>query len=190
MTGLFRKTSILNCIWPTKCWNICYCTFRCILDFSCSQSQFNITIRWILSINSIHKCIVKNFIYIWQVYTFGPTFRAENSNTSRHLAEFWVFSDPCNLNAYLKCITGMNLYKVAICSYNCWSLWSKMIEPELAFANLDDDMACATAYLQYVVCFFQFLSTDSTSFLVLSRFLNILSNFHFWTRINFIMLAR
>ncbi|XP_043812291.1 asparagine--tRNA ligase, chloroplastic/mitochondrial isoform X2 [Manihot esculenta] len=50
-----------------------------------------------------------------QVYTFGPTFRAENSNTSRHLAEFW------------------------------------MIEPELAFADLNDDMACATAYLQYVV---------------------------------------
>ncbi|XP_009144600.1 asparagine--tRNA ligase, chloroplastic/mitochondrial [Brassica rapa] len=49
------------------------------------------------------------------IYTFGPTFRAENSNTSRHLAEFW------------------------------------MIEPELAFADLDDDMACATAYLQYVV---------------------------------------
>lgn len=49
------------------------------------------------------------------VYTFGPTFRAENSNTSRHLAEFW------------------------------------MIEPELAFADLNDDMACATAYLQYLV---------------------------------------
>ncbi|KAF8700813.1 hypothetical protein HU200_034173 [Digitaria exilis] len=49
------------------------------------------------------------------IYTFGPTFRAENSNTSRHLAEFW------------------------------------MIEPELAFADLNDDMACATAYLQYVV---------------------------------------
>ncbi|KAK3039475.1 hypothetical protein RJ639_028057 [Escallonia herrerae] len=49
------------------------------------------------------------------VYTFGPTFRAENSQTSRHLAEFW------------------------------------MIEPELAFADLNDDMACATAYLQYVV---------------------------------------
>ncbi|XVF10838.1 hypothetical protein REPUB_Repub07fG0217800 [Reevesia pubescens] len=49
------------------------------------------------------------------VYTFGPTFRAENSNTPRHLAEFW------------------------------------MIEPELAFADLNDDMACATAYLQHVV---------------------------------------
>ncbi|CAL0331151.1 unnamed protein product [Lupinus luteus] len=49
------------------------------------------------------------------VYTFGPTFRAENSHTSRHLAEFW------------------------------------MIEPELAFADLNDDMACATAYLQFVI---------------------------------------
>ncbi|KAL4344215.1 hypothetical protein AHAS_Ahas11G0156100 [Arachis hypogaea] len=49
------------------------------------------------------------------VYTFGPTFRAENSNTSRHLAEFW------------------------------------MIEPELAFADLNDDMACATAYIQSVI---------------------------------------
>ena len=49
------------------------------------------------------------------VYTFGPTFRAENSNTSRHLAEFW------------------------------------MIEPELAFADLQDDMECAEAYVRFVV---------------------------------------
>lgn len=48
------------------------------------------------------------------VYTFGPTFRAENSNTSRHLAEFW------------------------------------MIEPEMAFADLNDDMDCAEAYLKHV----------------------------------------
>merc|ERR1719401_2498992 len=49
------------------------------------------------------------------VYTFGPTFRAENSHTSRHLAEFW------------------------------------MIEPELAFANINDDMDCAEDYLKYCV---------------------------------------
>lgn len=48
------------------------------------------------------------------VYTFGPTFRAENSNTSRHLAEFW------------------------------------MIEPEMAFCNLDGNMDLAEAMLKYV----------------------------------------
>jgi asparaginyl-tRNA synthetase len=49
------------------------------------------------------------------IYTFGPTFRAENSNTSRHLAEFW------------------------------------MIEPEMAFADLKDDMECAESYVRYCV---------------------------------------
>ncbi len=48
------------------------------------------------------------------VYTFGPTFRAENSNTSRHLAEFW------------------------------------MIEPEMAFADIKDNMDNAEAYLKFV----------------------------------------
>ncbi len=48
------------------------------------------------------------------VYTFGPTFRAENSNTSRHLAEFW------------------------------------MVEPEMAFCDLDGDMDLAEAFLKYI----------------------------------------
>ncbi len=50
-----------------------------------------------------------------KVYTFGPTFRAENSNTSRHLAEFW------------------------------------MVEPEIAFADLEDDAALAEDFLKH--CF-------------------------------------
>lgn len=49
-----------------------------------------------------------------RVYTFGPTFRAENSNTPRHLAEFW------------------------------------MVEPEIAFADLDDDAQLAEDFLRYI----------------------------------------
>ena len=49
------------------------------------------------------------------VYTFGPTFRAENSNTTRHAAEFW------------------------------------MIEPEISFADLQDDMILAESMLKYVI---------------------------------------
>ena len=49
------------------------------------------------------------------VYTFGPTFRAENSNTQRHAAEFW------------------------------------MIEPEIAFADLTDDMELAEAMIKYII---------------------------------------
>ncbi|MBA0810387.1 hypothetical protein Gohar_002389, partial [Gossypium harknessii] len=55
-----------------------------------------------------YACAVSN------VYTFGPTFRAEHSHTSRHLAEFW------------------------------------MVEPEIAFADLQDDMNCAEAYVKYM----------------------------------------
>jgi len=50
-----------------------------------------------------------------KIYTFGPTFRAENSHTTRHIAEFW------------------------------------MIEPEVAFADLDENMDLAEAYLKFVV---------------------------------------
>lgn len=52
-----------------------------------------------------------------KVYTFGPTFRAENSNTSRHLAEFW------------------------------------MIEPEVAFCDLDGNMDLAEDFIKYVVTY-------------------------------------
>ena len=51
------------------------------------------------------------------IYTFGPTFRAENSNTTRHAAEFW------------------------------------MIEPEMAFADLEDDMILAESMLKYIIHF-------------------------------------
>ncbi|HPU22435.1 MAG TPA: asparagine--tRNA ligase [Thermoclostridium caenicola] len=50
-----------------------------------------------------------------KVYTFGPTFRAENSNTTRHAAEFW------------------------------------MIEPEIAFADLNDDMKLAEEMIRYII---------------------------------------
>ena len=50
-----------------------------------------------------------------RIYTFGPTFRAENSNTSRHLSEFW------------------------------------MIEPEMAFAQLVDDVALAEDFLKHII---------------------------------------
>src|SRR6201996_8534521 len=50
-----------------------------------------------------------------EIYTFGPTFRAENSNTARHLAEFW------------------------------------MIEPEMAFYDLEDNMNLAEEFIQYII---------------------------------------
>lgn len=56
-----------------------------------------------------YACAFKN------IYTFGPTFRAENSNTTRHAAEFW------------------------------------MIEPEIAFADLEDDMDLAESMLKYII---------------------------------------
>lgn len=52
-----------------------------------------------------------------KIYTFGPTFRAENSNTTRHAAEFW------------------------------------MIEPEIAFADLQDDMELAESMIKYIIMY-------------------------------------
>ena len=64
-----------------------------------------------------------------QVYTFGPTFRAENSNTSRHLAEFW------------------------------------MIEPEVAFNDLNDNMDLAEDFIKYVVKYTLNKCVDDLKFL-------------------------
>ena len=64
-----------------------------------------------------------------QVYTFGPTFRAENSNTSRHLAEFW------------------------------------MIEPEVAFNDLDANMDLAEDFIQFVVKYTMEKCVDDLKFL-------------------------
>ncbi|MFM2213843.1 MAG: asparaginyl-tRNA synthetase [Bacteroidota bacterium] len=64
-----------------------------------------------------------------QVYTFGPTFRAENSNTSRHLAEFW------------------------------------MIEPEVAFNDLNDNMDLAEDFIKYVIKYTMERCADDLKFL-------------------------
>lgn len=63
------------------------------------------------------------------IYTFGPTFRAENSNTTRHLAEFW------------------------------------MIEPEMAFYDLQDNMQLAQEFLQYLVRYALENCADDLAFL-------------------------
>ncbi len=64
-----------------------------------------------------------------QIYTFGPTFRAENSNTSRHLAEFW------------------------------------MVEPEVAFNDLDANMDLAEDFIQYVIKYAVERCADDLKFL-------------------------
>ena len=63
-----------------------------------------------------------------KIYTFGPTFRAENSNTQRHAAEFW------------------------------------MIEPEIAFADLKDDMDLAEAMIKYIIKFVMERCPDEMDF--------------------------
>jgi asparaginyl-tRNA synthetase len=64
-----------------------------------------------------------------QIYTFGPTFRAENSNTPRHLAEFW------------------------------------MVEPEMAFYDINDNMDLAEDFLKYLIKYILDECTDDLNFL-------------------------
>jgi asparaginyl-tRNA synthetase len=72
---------------------------------------------------------VENFACgMGDVYTFGPTFRAENSNTTRHLAEFW------------------------------------MIEPEIAFADLNDVMDLAEDYVKYCIRYVVANNADDIDF--------------------------
>jgi len=63
------------------------------------------------------------------IYTFGPTFRAENSNTARHLAEFW------------------------------------MIEPEMAFSDLEDNANLAEEFIKYIVKYVMQLNREDLEFL-------------------------
>ena len=80
------------------------------VDFSADffGRETNLTVSGQLNVEAY--CLAFN-----KVYTFGPTFRAENSNTARHAAEFW------------------------------------MVEPEIAFADLKDDMDLAEGMLKYVI---------------------------------------
>ncbi|MBM3939097.1 MAG: asparagine--tRNA ligase, partial [Sphingomonadales bacterium] len=64
-----------------------------------------------------------------EIYTFGPTFRAENSNTARHLAEFW------------------------------------MIEPEMVFYDLEDNMNLAEEFIQYIIRYAMEHCADDLAFL-------------------------
>ncbi|MFO0414818.1 MAG: asparagine--tRNA ligase, partial [Bacteroidota bacterium] len=64
-----------------------------------------------------------------EIYTFGPTFRAENSNTARHLAEFW------------------------------------MIEPEMAFCDLEDNMNLAESFIKYIIRYVMEHNAEDLAFL-------------------------
>ncbi|QMU30106.1 asparagine--tRNA ligase [Adhaeribacter radiodurans] len=80
-----------------------------------------------------------------EIYTFGPTFRAENSNTTRHLAEFW------------------------------------MIEPEMAFSDLTDNMDLAEEFLKYLVMYALNNCKDDL------QFLNDMYDKELLNRLNFVV---
>ena len=91
---------------------------------------------------------VENFAMAFSnVYTFGPTFRAERSNTVRHAAEFW------------------------------------MIEPEMAFADLSDDMDCAEEMVKFIINYVMSTCKEELDFLnkfvdtgLLDRLNNVVGN--------------
>ena len=77
---------------------------------------------------------------VGDVYTFSPTFRAENSHTKKHLAEFW------------------------------------MIEPELAFADIIDDMDCAEEYIKYCLQYILTSHLDDLEWLEKNESKNLIKN--------------
>ena len=80
-----------------------------------------------------------------EIYTFGPTFRAENSNTPRHLAEFW------------------------------------MIEPEMAFYDIEDDMDLAEEFIKYLIKYVLDNCKDDLAFL------NNMFDKELFNRLNFVV---
>ncbi len=87
------------------------------------------------------------------IYTFGPTFRAENSNTPRHLAEFW------------------------------------MIEPEMAFYDLDDNMDLAEDFLKFLIRYAIENCTDDLAFLNSMIDKNLLERLNFVIDNNFVRIT-
>ncbi|KAI7745009.1 hypothetical protein M8C21_005257 [Ambrosia artemisiifolia] len=87
------------------------------------------------------------------VYTFGPTFRAENSHTSRHLAEFW------------------------------------MVEPEIAFADIEDDMKCAEAYVRFLCQWLLDNCLDDMEFMVEKFDKNAIKRLQMVSSTNFVRLS-
>nr|XP_043627255.1 asparagine--tRNA ligase, cytoplasmic 1-like [Erigeron canadensis] len=87
------------------------------------------------------------------VYTFGPTFRAEHSHTSRHLAEFW------------------------------------MVEPEIAFADIEGDMKCAEAYVRFLCQWLLDNCLDDMEFMVNKFDKNAIKRLQMVASTNFVRLT-
>ena len=124
-------------------------TFQVVSDISHPEEYFGKRVTLTVS-GQLH---VEPFCEAFRdVYTFGPTFRAEKSNTSHHAAEFW------------------------------------MIEPEIAFADLYDDMDLIEDFLKYITKYVLANCPDEIDFFdqriepglkeKLHRFINLLRPYH------------